>query len=151
MSLFMIWSSVVCTVSFPTWKTQNCAFKKELLPLKIRLFYASLCPSNQRISGVAGVFYHPSQRQWFVPDTQMVKMNADFKTMNSHGGYKQSLLSSNRQITTFVMRRKTREERQIKVSVFDTRPHILFKSFSKLSLLKGPRKIHPGNLQYGHK
>lgn len=22
MSLFMIWSSVVCTVSFPTWKTQ---------------------------------------------------------------------------------------------------------------------------------
>lgn len=22
MSLFMIWSSVVCTVSFPTWRTQ---------------------------------------------------------------------------------------------------------------------------------
>lgn len=106
MSLFMIWSSVVCTVSFPTWKTQNCAFKKELITLKIRLFYASLWPSNQRISGVAGVFYHPAQNQWFVPDTQMAKMTADLKTINSQGGYKQSLCCSNRQITTFVMRRK---------------------------------------------
>lgn len=70
MSLFMIWSSVVCTVSFPTWKTQNHAIKKTSNYTTDWLFYASICGLRIREPVVSlRSFYHPSPCQWFVPDT----------------------------------------------------------------------------------
>lgn len=48
MSLFMIWSSVVCTVSFPTWKTQNHHHQ---------LDWGSICGAGRRLPIFIDLFY----------------------------------------------------------------------------------------------